>query len=178
LPGFSKPCASTATLSRGNDALVLLARAAAAAGRAALFDEITEQCLRALDIAAGEVALLSSFTIREVRLRGLLATDRLAAAVALAAHDAAGAAPTPQWRVIERVTSPNVLSQAGDKSTASDILSGAVSDAETLRLPHQVQRVIRMTCLPGMLANPLVSEQARSALTRLSTQLVSTAGIN
>jgi transcriptional regulator with XRE-family HTH domain len=164
---------------RGNDALVLLARAAAAAGRAALFDEITEQCLRALDTATGQDALLSVFTVREVRLRGLLATDRLAAAVALASHDPADAEPpTPQWHVIERITSADVLSRAGDKSTASDILSGAVSDAETLRLPHQVQRVIRMTRLPGILANPMVSEQARGALTRLSTQLVSTAGIN
>jgi transcriptional regulator with XRE-family HTH domain len=164
---------------RRNDALVLLARAAAAAGRPLLFDEVAERCLRALDNTAGEDALLNAFTVREVRLRGLLATDRLAAAVALAAHHAAGAvAPTPQWHVIERVTSANVLSQAGDKSAASGILSRAVSDAESLRLPHQVQRVIRMTHGPGPLANPVVSEQARTALTRLSTQLVSTAGIN
>jgi hypothetical protein len=68
---------------RGNDALVLLARAAAAAGRAALFYDVTGQSLRALDKAAGQDALLSTFTVRDVRLRGLLATDRLAAAVAL-----------------------------------------------------------------------------------------------
>jgi DNA-binding XRE family transcriptional regulator len=164
---------------RGNDALVLLARAAAVAGRAALFDEVTGQCLRALDTAAGQGSLLSAFTVREVRLRGLLATDRLAAAVALAAHDPTDIAPpSPQWRVIERITSADVLSQAGDKSTASDILSGVIGEAEALRLPHQVQRVIRMTCRPGRLADPTVSEQACSALTRLSTQLVSTAGIN
>jgi transcriptional regulator with XRE-family HTH domain len=164
---------------RGNDALVLLARAAAAAGRAALFDEVTGQCLRALDIAAGQDALLSAFTVREVRLRGLLATDRLAAAVALAAHDPTDIAPpSPQWHVIERITSADVLSQTGDKSAANDMLSGAVSDAETLRLPHQVQRVIRMTCRPGVLADPAVSEQARSALSRLSTQLASAVGVN
>jgi transcriptional regulator with XRE-family HTH domain len=165
---------------RGSAGLVLLARAAAAARRADLFDETTARCLRVLDTAAtGQDALLSVFTLREVRLRGLLATDRSAAAVALAGHDPADAAPpTPQWHVIERITSADVLSRAGDHKTASGILSGAVSDAETLRLPHQVQRVIRMTSRPGVLADPAISEQAHSALARLSTQLASTVGVN
>ena len=48
--------------------------------------------------------LFSSFTVREVRIRGLLATGRTGQAVDLAESLAAGdRPPTPQWHVIERV---------------------------------------------------------------------------
>ncbi|HEY6314938.1 MAG TPA: hypothetical protein VIY52_29625 [Streptosporangiaceae bacterium] len=120
--------------------LVLLARAAAEAGEPDLFDAAAGQCVRALD-AAGEDVLFSAFTVREVRLRGLLATGRAAEAADLAGNDVAGAGPpTPQWRVIEQITTAEVLARAGDQQTAAGLLSAAIGDAETLRLPHQVQR--------------------------------------
>jgi hypothetical protein len=125
-------------------ALVLLARAAAEAGHKDLFDDAIRQCLRLLDIEPGQDALFTRFTVREARLRGLLATGRTTAAATLAARPPGGAEPpTPLWRVIERITTANVLASSGDAGTAAGMLTTAISDAETLRLPHQVQRVIR-----------------------------------
>jgi hypothetical protein len=40
------------------------------------------------------------------------------------------------------------------------MLSAAVSDAETLRLPHQVQRIIRLTDQSGEFSNQTVRAQA------------------
>jgi hypothetical protein len=51
------------------------------------------------------------------------------------------------------------------------MLSAALSDAETLRLPHQVQRIIRLADQPGEFRNPAVRTQAQAALTRLERQL-------
>jgi hypothetical protein len=57
------------------------------------------------------------------------------------------------------------------------MLTAAISDAEALRLPHQIQRNIRLTGPPGVLAGQTVHQQARAALTRLDRQLhASTAG--
>ncbi len=85
--------------------------------------------------------LFNAFTVREVRLRGLLDLGRTASAAALAAQipEAAGP-PTPQWQVIERITTAKVLATAGDAAMAAGMLSVAVSEAAILRLPHQVQR--------------------------------------
>jgi hypothetical protein len=50
-----------------------------------------------------------------------------------------------------------------------------LSDAEMLRLPHQVQRIIRLTGQPGVLAGQPVRAQAEAALTRLDRQLTESA---
>ena len=156
--------------------LVLLARAAAESGHADLFDTTTSQCVQALDAASGQDVLFNSFTIREVRLRGLLATNRTTRAVDLAEScPAETGPPTPQWQVIERITTAEVLASAGDEQTAAGMLSAAISDAETLRLPHQVQRIIRMTGCPGVLPGQMIGEQALAVLTRLDRQLAGTA---
>ena len=55
------------------------------------------------------------------------------------------------------------------------MLTAAISDAETLRLPHQVQRIIRLASEPGVLAGQTVHQQAKGALTRLDKQLAGTA---
>ncbi len=55
------------------------------------------------------------------------------------------------------------------------MLTAAISDAESLRLPHQVQRVIGLASEPGILTGRTVHQQARTALTRLERQLASTA---
>ena len=99
--------------------------------------------------APGQEVLFSTFTVREVRLRGLLATGRTGQAVNLAESFAAGEGPpTPQWRVIERITTADMLARAGDEHTAAGMLSAAIGDAEILRLPHQLQRIIRLTRAP------------------------------
>ena len=116
--------------------LVLLARAAAASGQAGLFDATTSQWVLAVEKASEQDVLFSPFTVREVRLRGLLATGRTAQAAELAGRCPADSGPPSRhWRVIERITTAEVLARAGDEHTAETMLTAAVSDAETLRLP-------------------------------------------
>jgi hypothetical protein len=67
-----------------------------------------------------------------------------------------------------------VLVRAGDDRAAAGILSAAIRDAEALRLPHQVQRIIRLTRLPGVLAGRPVRDQAQKALIQLDRQLANT----
>jgi len=68
-----------------------------------------------------------------------------------------------------------VLARAGDEHAAAKMLSAAIGDSETLRLPHQVQRIIRLTAQPGVLTGQQpVRQQAQAALTRLDRQLADT----
>jgi hypothetical protein len=157
---------------RRGSARVLLARAAAESGQAGLFDTVAEQCVQALKAAKGDEVLFNAFTVREVRIRGLLATGRTAQAVDLAESlTVGGEPPTPQWRVIEQITTAEVLARAGDEHTAVGMLFAALSDAEPLRLPHQVQRIIRLAGQPGMLTGQPADAQARAVLRRLGGQL-------
>ena len=124
--------------------LILLAQAAAESKQTELFDTVTGQCVQVLKATTGHEVLFNTFTVREARLRGLLATGHIGQAIDLAESFAADdRPPTPQWRVIERITTADVLARAGDEHTAAGMLSAVLSDAETLRLPHQVQRIIR-----------------------------------
>lgn len=156
--------------------LVLLARAAAESGQADLFDATASQCVRTLETASQQDVLFNPFTVREVRLRGLLATGRIAQAVDLAGrYPADSGPPSPHWRVIERITTGEVLARAGDKRTAETVLTIATNSAEILRLPHQVQRIIRLASIPGVLTGQTVSQHARAAFTRLNKQLADVA---
>jgi hypothetical protein len=153
-------------------ALVLLARAAAESGDADLFDTVAGQCVEALNADEGHQVFFNAFTVREVTIRGLLATGRTRQAVELAERFAAGETPpTPQWRVIEQVTTADLLARAGDDRASVRMLSAALNDAETLHLPHQVQRIIRLTDVAGGLRNPTVRMQAEAALTRMDQRL-------
>jgi transcriptional regulator with XRE-family HTH domain len=158
---------------RAGSGLVLLARAAASAGQADLFDATSAQCVRLLDQVSDHEVLFNAFTVREVCLRGLLSTDRPHQAVALAeSFTADEQPPAPQWRVIERITTADVLASAGDARTAMEVLAGTVRDAETLRLPHQMQRIIRLAQRPAIRsAGQHLGEQAKVALLRLDRQL-------
>jgi hypothetical protein len=153
-------------------ALVLLARAAAESGKADVFDAVVGQCVEALHTDEGHEVFFNAFTVREVRIRGLLATGRMGQAVDLAERFASDESPpTPQWRVIERVTTADLLARVGDEHTAVGMLSAALSDAEKLRLPHQVQRIIRLTDQVAYFSNPTVRMQALATLTRLEKRL-------
>jgi transcriptional regulator with XRE-family HTH domain len=158
---------------RAGSGLVLLARSAAAAGQADLFDAASAQCVRLLGQAGSSDVLFNPFTVREIRLRGLLSTGRPRQAVALAeSFTADEQPPAPQWRVIERITTADVLASAGEARTAAQVLAGTVRDAETLRLPHQMQRIIRLAQQPAICsADQHLSEQAQVALLRLDRQL-------
>jgi hypothetical protein len=157
---------------RRGAALVLLARAAAESGEVDLFDTVAGQCVEALNADEGNQVFFNAFTVREVSIRGLLATGRTGQAVDLAERFAAGESPpTPQWRVIEQVTTADLLARAGDDRASAGMLSAALSDAETLHLPHQVQRIIRLTDVAGGLMNPTIRMQAETALTRMDQRL-------
>jgi hypothetical protein len=137
---------------------------------------VAGQCVQALRSTPGHEVLFNTFTVREVRLRGLLATGRTGQAVDLTERFAAGdGPPTPQWRVIERITTADALARSGDEHAAAKMLSAAICNSETLQLPHQVQRIIRPTGQSGVLTGqrPLASRLKR-ALTRLDRQLAHT----
>jgi hypothetical protein len=51
----------------------------------------------------------------------------------------------PQWKIIERITNAGVLARAGQHEYAAAALKEAVTNAEHRHLPHQIQRVIRVT---------------------------------
>ena len=113
---------------------------------------------------------LNAFTIREVHLRGLLTIGRAAAAAKAAEEHLPGDAPppTPQWRVIERITTAHVLATTGSPHVAASMLATAITDAEALRLPHQVQRVIRVA---SSNEDSAIQVAGQASLTRLNTQL-------
>jgi hypothetical protein len=162
-----------ATPARTGSGMILLARAAASAGQADLFDATSAQCIQLLRTVSSQEVLFNTFTVREVRLRGLLAIDRPHQAVTLAENFAADdEPPTPHWRIIERITTADVLASAGEGRTAATMLAGAIHDAEMLRLPHQVQRIIRLANQPAIRsADQYLSQQAQAALLRLDRQL-------
>ena len=158
---------------RAGSGLVLLARAAASAGQADLFDATSAQCVRLLDQIGSHEILFNPFTVREIQLRGLPRTGRPHQAVALAeSFTADEQPPAPQWRVIERITTADVLVSARDARAAVEVLAGTVRDAEALRLPHQMQRIIRLAQQSAICsADQHLSEQAQVALLRLDRQL-------
>jgi len=150
--------------------LGLLARAAAEAGDAAMFDMAVAEARRLLDAGHRPTMLFNSFSLREIRIRGLLATGRVSAAVALADdadHRDGALAVAPQWRVIDQVTVGNVLLAGGDVAGALETLETAMVAAEAYRLPHQIQRAMRMLgSVPREAARTLV-EAGTGALARL-----------
>ncbi len=104
----------------------------------------------------------------------MLATGRPEAAVALAsgATHARKSAVAPQWRVIERVTIGQVLLAGGEPAGAAEALGVAVSAAEELGLPHQIQRAIRVAGSIGDGPTSAVVESGAAALERLRQALV------
>ena len=67
-----------------------------------------------------------------------------------------------------------MLARSGDEHTARTMLTGAISDAETLRLPHQVQRIIRLANSPVSWPGRRYTSK-RGHFTRLDNQLAGTA---
>ncbi|MFD7581821.1 helix-turn-helix domain-containing protein [Kitasatospora sp. NPDC059817] len=162
--GQARDFARTAT--ERAEAVVLLARAAGAAGNAAVFDAAIDDGFRLLHEVA-PTALFSEFTLHEVRLRGLMGTGRVAEAVRqLDGAPAAGLGATPQWRIIAAITAGEVLLRKGDPTGAAQQLSAAVGEATLHRLPHQLQRVVRASR-----RLPEVREQADGALERLRAEI-------
>ena len=131
--------------------LILLARAAGEQGNAGLHDGSVAAAERLMDVAGSSGILFTPFSLREVRMRGLMGTGRVAVAAELAqSRPGPGEAPAPQWAAIEAVTSADALSAAGDLSSAHALYSEALALAVRHRLPHQIQRVVRSTGAAGL----------------------------
>ncbi|MBV6699397.1 helix-turn-helix domain-containing protein [Kitasatospora aureofaciens] len=148
------------------EAVILLARAAGAAGAAMVFDRAVEEGRRLLDETT-PTALFSSFTLHEVRLRGLMGTGRVEESVQLL-EDAPAAGPnaTSQWRIIAAITAGQVRLRRGDSAGAGEQLNAAVDGAVLHRLPHQLQRVVRTSN-----RLPDVQERAIEALAQLRAEI-------
>jgi transcriptional regulator with XRE-family HTH domain len=143
----------------------LLARAAGDQGNTTLFDDAIGRCHRLLDRGSARGDLFNPFTVREIHLRGLISTGRVSTAVRLMDAQQEDAPPAvPQWHVIERVTTGQLLIAAGSRESAGRVLREALITAERHRLPHQIQRAIRAAETGGL---PDVSGEGRATLQRV-----------
>jgi transcriptional regulator with XRE-family HTH domain len=151
-------------------ALAFLARATGEHGDRDTFDRTIDRFRDLLHSSGpGQGMLLNAFTFREIQLRGLISTGRAAEAVQLMHTGHVDAPPAaPQWRIIERVTAGQVYLAAGDHDSARDALHTALTAAEALRLPHQIQRTIR-TARTGALTE--INIEGHAALSRLNKLL-------
>lgn len=119
-----------------------------------------------------QTTLFNAFALREIHLRGLLATGRAGPAAALAQAASPGHTPTaPQWEIIERITSADALATVGQPEQAATALKEAVTSAEHRYLPHQIQRVIRVAIRSQTPAVQAIQVFACEALTRMQARL-------
>lgn len=147
-------------------ALAFLARASGEQGQRELFDSAMARYSDLLDRGPAQGMLLNPFTFREIHLRGLLATGRAAQAAQIMQANPADSTPAaPQWHIIERVTTGQIHLVAGDHDAAGDALRTALTAAETHRLPHQIQRAIRVAYDGGLTD---ISTDGHAALARLN----------
>lgn len=146
------------------EAFALLARATGEAGMADKFAHAISSCRELLDSGSDNEMLLNPFAFREIHARGLLALGRPHDALDVLDGGAGGEPAAPQWQVIERVTTGEVLAAAGERPGAEEVLLAAVAAAEQRRLPHQLQRVIRAARSGGLAK---IDDAGRAALRRL-----------
>ncbi|MFI5537542.1 helix-turn-helix domain-containing protein [Nocardia sp. NPDC051900] len=149
-------------------ALAFLCRAIGELGDGAHFDLALQQYQHLLERNAHSGLLFQPFTLHEIEIRGLLGTGRTAEAGRLVGTPV-GTPSAPQWRIIERVTTGEVLTAVNETDSATDAFVDAIRSAEHHRLPHQIQRVIRATVKSGM--HELTSE-AQAAMRRIRSALV------
>ncbi|MFX0579557.1 helix-turn-helix domain-containing protein [Nocardia nepalensis] len=147
--------------------LAFLCRAVGELGDAAEFDAALAVYSDLLNSNPGSGLLFQPFTLREIQLRGLLSTGRPSEAGRMV-HDQVGTPAAPQWHIIERITTGEVLVAINEPATAEDAFTTAIDAAERLRLPHQIQRTVRATEKAGM--DELATE-GRSALERIRSML-------
>ncbi|MBO0809043.1 MAG: hypothetical protein J2P32_12170, partial [Actinobacteria bacterium] len=154
------------------ESLALFARAAGELGDPGLFDHAIRDATQILDRTGEHTMLFNPFALREIHLRGLLASGRAGAAAALARSASPGHTPTaPQWEIIERITSADILATVGQPEHAATTLKEAVTSAEHRHLPHQIQRVIRVATRSQAPAVQAIQVIARQALIRIQARL-------
>lgn len=124
--------------------LIPLARTLGTLGDHERFDQVMLRLWQLMDAIAA-TPLVNEFVVREVQLRGLLATGRVHQAAVLARQDPpTPAGVAPQWHAIERVSVAEVFAAQGDLEAMTATLRQAITTAEAFRLPHQLQRAIRL----------------------------------
>jgi len=153
------------------DTLMLMARALGEMGDARGFDQTICDAEAHLLHCDEMTHLFNPFSIREAHIRGLLSTGRADGAVHLLtggrqSHRAHGPV-RPQWQVMERITVAGVLAAGRDVDGATDLLSGAIQDAETYSLPHQIQRAVRVADSMSAQGRTVIRSMAHAALVRL-----------
>jgi hypothetical protein len=144
--------------------LVQLARAVGELGDPIWFDSVIEDAWRVADSNARE-PLAAPYALHEVQLRGLIHTGRSRQAILqLDRHLRTVNATAPQWQAILAITRGEVLLADADGVQAAEAFQAAIVIAERHRLPHQIQRVVRVSegCLPA------THELAQEAVNRLS----------
>ncbi|HEU5470775.1 MAG TPA: helix-turn-helix domain-containing protein [Actinophytocola sp.] len=150
-------------------ALAFLARAAGEFGHRDLFDSAMARYRHVHDGWDGGGILAHPFTVREIHMRGLVSTGRAAAPAQIMQTAPADAMPSaPAWHVIERVTAGEVHLAAGDHDAADEALRTALTAAEAHRLPHQIQRAIRVAARGGLTG---ISTDGQGALVRVNRLL-------
>ncbi|MFI0712218.1 hypothetical protein ACH4SK_16455 [Streptomyces inhibens] len=114
-------------------------------------------------------SLFNPYALHEIRLRGLIATDRIDIAIQLVEQGSPAPTTTvaPRWRVIELITVAQVRLAAGDSCGAAQSLLTAVDEAGRQRLPHQLQRILRAA--DNRL--PEIREAADHALDRIRQEM-------
>ena len=115
-------------------------------------DEYAERCRQQLEQAPSiSNFFVNPFSLREVRLRGLLLTDRRDGAERFVNASSVIGKPSPTWAVMERVTMAQFHLATGEKDVAEAELDAAMSAARAAQLPHQVERAIRLAESAGLL---------------------------
>jgi transcriptional regulator with XRE-family HTH domain len=150
-------------------ALAQLARATGEFGDPHRFDQAMIEYRTLLDHHEDHGTLFNAFTLREIQLRGLISTGRSAQAAQLAHDGGRDMTPAaPQWHVIERVTAGHAYLAVKDRVTAEKALQQAITNAQRHRLPHQIQRIIRIARQGGLYD---LATAADSVLRELRTSL-------
>ncbi|MFI1914535.1 hypothetical protein [Nocardia sp. NPDC020380] len=144
-----------------------MCRATGELGDAERFDIALHAYRDLLDQNTGSGMLFQPFTLREIELRGLMGTGRVEEACQIV-YRQAGRPAAPQWYIIERVTTGEVLAANQDIEGAADAFADAIESAERHRLPHQIQRAVRATAKAGMRD---LADEAKSALQRTRSTL-------
>lgn len=124
---------------------LLLARAASVAHDTAQFDRSIRECRRALESDPSiSNYFINPFSLREVELRGLLLTRRHREAEQVAGRVADAGTGPAAWGVLERVTMAQFYVAVGEMGEAADEIGRVIPRASALRLPHQVERAVRL----------------------------------
>ncbi|MFJ6809060.1 helix-turn-helix domain-containing protein [Streptomyces anulatus] len=148
--------------------LPLLARAAGALGNAPLFDHTVQEARAMLD-EVEHTSLVNPIALHEIQIRGLLGTGRARQAIQQSEEPVPAPTTTvaPQWHVIQLITTGKARLLSGDAPGAQDLLARAATAAYAHRLPHQLQRIIRMNSsdIAG------VTEEAEQGLSRLRNEM-------